>query len=323
MDVRQLRYFVAVAEELNFSRAAERLNMSQPPLSIQIKAMEQDLGTVLLVRTRHSVALTRAGKLLLDHARTVLQDLDRASDLVRRAGRGEAGLIRMAFVGSVPMLDLFSYLLGGFNQRYPNVRVDLQNMTSARQIQALATGEIDVGFIRPSRQCRPGPGLRAHIVWTDRLKVFLPARHTLASAAGPVSIRALKDQDFIGIAAGSGCGVHDFTATACGAAGFVPRVVQETQDLRTVLWLVAAGLGISLLPECYDRAGVANVASRPLLAPHPESHISMVTRVSDETALLLRFVDHALGFTAAPRPAPPAPATAGKRKVLAATSASE
>jgi DNA-binding transcriptional LysR family regulator len=319
MDFRQLRYFVAVAEELNFSRAAERLNISQPPLSIQIKAMEEELGTVLLARTRHSVALTQAGKLLLDHARTALQELDRAGDLVRRAGRGEAGLIRMGFVDSVPMLDLFSYLLAGFNQRYPNVRIDLHNMSTSRQISALALGEIDVGFIRPSQQCRPGPALRVHTVSTDRLKLFLPARHKLACDGGPVSIRALKDQDFIGIAAGSGCGVHDFTMRACGAAGFVPRVVQETHDLRTVLWLVAAGLGIALLPECYDRAGVANIVSRPLLVPNPESHISMVARASDDCLLLQRFVDHALGFTDASRTEQPARPAAGKRKVLAPT----
>jgi DNA-binding transcriptional LysR family regulator len=319
MDFRQLRYFVAVAEELNFSRAAERLNISQPPLSIQIKAMEEELGATLLARTRHNVALTQAGKLLLDHARTALQELDRASDLVRRAGRGEAGLIRMGFVDSVPMLDLFSHLLAGFNQRYPNVRIDLHNMSTSRQISALALGEIDVGFIRPSQQCRPGPALRVHTVSTDRLKLFLPARHTLSCEAGPVSIRALRDQDFIGITAGSGCGVHDFTMRACSAAGFVPRVVQETHDLRTVLWLVAAGLGIALLPECYDRAGVANIVSRPLLVPNPESHISMVARASDDCVLLQRFVDHALGFSDRPRPAQPARQTVGKRKVLAPT----
>src|SRR5882757_1530661 len=207
MDFRQLRYFVAVAEELSFSRAAERLNISQPPLSIQIKAMEEELGTVLLARTRHSVALTQAGKLLLEHARTALQGLDRAGDLVRRAGRGEAGLIRMGFVGSVPMLDLFSYLLGGFNPRYPGVRIDLQHMSTSRQISALALGEIEVGFIRASQQCRPGPALRVHTVWTDRLKLFVPARHELASDPGPVSIGELRKQDFIGITAGSGCGV--------------------------------------------------------------------------------------------------------------------
>jgi DNA-binding transcriptional LysR family regulator len=317
MDFRQLRYFVAVAEELSFSRAAERLNISQPPLSIQIKAIEDELGTVLLLRNRHKVALTQAGKLLLEHARTALQGLDRTTDLVRRAGRGEAGLIRMGFVGSVPMLDLFSYLLAGFNQRYPNVRIDLQHMSTSRQIAALATGEIDVGFIRPSQQCTPGSALRVQTVWTDRLRLFLPARHRLAAETGPVSILGLKDQDFIGIAVGSGCGVHDFTTTACGAAGFIPRVVQETHDLRTVLWLVAAGLGISLLPECYDRAGVANVVSRPLLAPHPESHISVATRADNDCVLLQRFVDHALSFTDASRTAPSAVPAPRKRKDLA------
>ncbi len=319
MDFRQLRYFVAVAEELNFSRAAERLNISQPPLSIQIKAIEEELGTVLLTRTRHSVALTQAGKLLLGHARTALQELDRAGDLVRRAGRGEAGLIRMGFVDSVPMLDLFSYLLAGFNQRYPGVRIDLHNMSTSRQLAALAMGEIDIGFIRPSRQCRPGPAQRVHTVWTDRMRLFLPAQHKLASHGGPVAIRELRDQDFIAIDAGSGCGVLEFTTEACGAAGFLPRIVQETHDLRTVLWLVAAGLGISLLPECYDHAGVANVVSRPLLASHPESHISMVTRVADDGVLLQRFVEHALSFANVTPPVQPALPAARKRKVLAAT----
>lgn len=318
MDFRQLRYFVAVAEELNFSRAAERLNISQPPLSIQIKAMERELGTILLARTRHSVELTQAGKLLLHQARTALRGLEQASDLVRRAGRGEAGLIRMGFVGSVPMLDLFSYLLAGFNQRYPNVRIDLSHMSTSGQVAALAAGEIDIGFVRPSLQYRPGRALRVQTVWTDRLKVFLPVRHKLASDVAPVSIQALSDQDFIGIAAGSGCGVHEFMTVACDGAGFIPRVVQETHDLRTALWLVAAGLGISLLPECYDRAGVANIVSRPLLAPHPESRISMVTRANDDCPLLQRFVDHALSFTATDPPASPFP-TARKRKPLAVT----
>ena len=316
MDFRQLRYFVAVAEELNFSRAAERLNISQPPLSIQIKAMEEELGAVLFTRNRHSVALTQAGKLLLDQARTTLRGLDRAGDLVRRAGRGEAGLIRMGFVGCIPMLDLFSYLLTGFNQRYPNVRIDLHHMSTSKQIAALAMGEIDIGFIRPSQQSTLETALHVHTVWTDRLSVFFPARHELASNAEPVSISELKDQDFIGISANSGCGVHEFMARACSAAGFIPRIVQETHDLRTVLWLVAAGLGIALLPECYDRAGVANLVSRQLLAPHPESHISMVTRMDDDCKLLQRFVDHALNFPVTERLAPLAPATASKRTVL-------
>jgi DNA-binding transcriptional LysR family regulator len=300
MDFRQLRYFVAVAEELSFSRAAERLNISQPPLSIQIKAMEEELDTVLFDRNRHSVMLTCAGKLLLTHARMALHELDRAGDLVRRAGKGEAGIIRMGFIGSIPMLELFSYLLGGFRQQFPHVRIELHHMSTNRQISALQDGQLDIGFVRPSPQLQHGSTLRFRTVWTDRLKVFFPAGHPRANARSRLKLRELADEAFVGIAAGAGCGVHDMTIAACSAAGFIPRVVQEAHDLRTVLWLVAGGTGIAILPECYDQAGVASVVSLPLLTPHFESHISVLTRTDNKDPLLVRFVEHAMQFASVP-----------------------
>ena len=296
MDFRQLRYFVAVAEELSFSRAAERLHMSQPPLSVQIKAMEEELGTVLLDRTRQNVALTGPGQLLLTHAKAALRELDRAGDLVRRAGRGEAGTIRMGFVGSVPMLDLFPHVLSGFRQAFPYVRIDLHHQSTNRQLAALVEGKIDVGFVRLPPSHGIGAAMQVTTVWTDRLCLFLPEGHALAAGDDAVDLANLAAEEFIGIAAGVGCGVHELAAFACTNARFMPRIVQEAHDLRTVLWLVAGGTGVALLPECYGRAGVARVVSRSLRGPPLMSRISMVSRRDARCPLLERFIAHAALF---------------------------
>lgn len=296
MDMRQLRYFVAVAEELNFRRAAERLNISQPPLSIQIKAMEQELDTVLFDRNRHAVSLTGAGRILLNHARNTLREMDLAQDLVRRAGKGEAGIIRMGFVGSVPMLELFSYLLVGFRKLFPHVRVDPHHLSTGKQIAAVIDGTIDIAIIRPSTGLHIGSTLTSRILWSDELKVFFPVGHPLAHGHDSLSFTDLEGEKFIVIAAGSSCGVRDITIATCGDAGFIPNVVQEVHDLRTALWLVAGGAGIAVLPECYDQAGVAGVLSRRLSGPSIESHICLLTRTDNKDELANRFADYALQF---------------------------
>ncbi len=149
MDFRQLRYFVAVAEELSFSAAARRLHISQPPLSLQIRAIEEELGAQLFKRDSRKVELTNAGELLLDGARKALAQLDRASEIVRQAVRGEAGELRVAFTASVPMFDAFPTILRKFRESHPAVIADLVHMSTAGQLQALADKTIDVGFLRP------------------------------------------------------------------------------------------------------------------------------------------------------------------------------
>jgi DNA-binding transcriptional LysR family regulator len=156
MDYRQLRYFIAVAEELSFSRAAKRLHVSQPPLSTQIKAMEEELGTRLLSRTRRAVELTQAGQLLLEHARRAVSELDLASETVHRAARGEAGAVRVGFTDSVPMLDMFAELFRSFR-----VKIELRHMSTAKQLQALADAELDVAIMRPPLDFRPAADLQA------------------------------------------------------------------------------------------------------------------------------------------------------------------
>jgi DNA-binding transcriptional LysR family regulator len=293
MDYRQLRYFIAVAEELSFSRAAKRLHISQPPLSTQIKAMEDELGTQLLARTRRKVELTQAGQLLLDHARRAVGELDLASETVRRAARGEAGVVRVGFTGSVPMLDMFAELFRSFRSSYPRVKIELRHMSTAKQLRAIADAELDVAIMRPPLDFRPAADLQVHVVWRDRLMVFLPLDHPLAGVQGQLKMADLAEQEFVGMAE-SGCGVGDQAAMLYRRAGFAPRVVQEAHELRTVLSLVAAGLGISILPSCYQDAGVANVVAKPLDTPDAESRLLVAMRTSNASLLPRRFMECAL-----------------------------
>ncbi|WGS19643.1 MULTISPECIES: LysR substrate-binding domain-containing protein [unclassified Bradyrhizobium] len=293
MDYRQLRYFIAVAEELSFSRAAKRLHVSQPPLSTQIKAMEDELGTRLLARTRRAVELTQAGQLLLEHARRAVSELDLASETVRRAARGEAGVVRVGFTDSVPMLDMFAELFRSFRSSYPRVKIELRHMSTAKQLQAIADAELDVAIMRPPLDFRPAADLQVHVVWRDRLMAFLPLDHPLADIAGKLKVADLAEHEFVGMADG-GCGVCDQSAMLCRRAGFAPRVVQEAHELRTVLSLVAAGIGLSILPSCYQDAGVANVVARPLDTPDAESRMLVAMRTSNASLLPRRFVECAL-----------------------------
>ncbi|MGX1104863.1 MULTISPECIES: LysR substrate-binding domain-containing protein [Bradyrhizobium] len=300
MDYRQLRYFIAVAEELSFSRAAKRLHVSQPPLSTQIKAMEEELGTKLLSRTRRAVELTQAGQLLLEHARRAVSELDLASETVRRAARGEAGAVRVGFTDSVPMLDMFAELFRSFRGSYPRVKIELRHMSTAKQLQALADAELDVAIMRPPLDFRPAADLQVHVVWRDRLMVFLPIDHPLA-APDKLSVADLAEHEFVGMAE-SGCGVGDQAAMLCRRAGFAPRIAQEAHELRTVLSLVAAGIGLSILPSCYQQAGVMNVVAKALDTPDAESRMLVAMR-SNASLLPRRFVECAL--QAASRSAPP------------------
>jgi DNA-binding transcriptional LysR family regulator len=311
MDYRQLRYFIAVAEELSFSRAARRLHISQPPLSTQIKAMEDELGTRLLARTRRKVELTQAGQLLLEHARRAVGELDLASETVRRAARGEAGMVRVGFTGSVPMLDMFAELFRSFRSSYPRVKIELRHMSTAKQLQAIADAELDVAIMRPPLDFRPAGNLQVHVVWRDRLMVFLPLDHPLAGTTCALKMADLAEHEFVGMA-DSGCGVGDQAAMLCRRAGFAPRVVQEAHELRTVLSLVAAGIGLAILPSCYQDAGVPNVVAKPLDTPDAESRMLVAMRTGNASLLPRRFVECALQAASRMVPRPADRAVAGR-----------
>jgi DNA-binding transcriptional LysR family regulator len=289
MDFRQLRYFVAVAEELSFSAAARRLHISQPPLSMQVKALEDELGAILLNRNKRNVELTDAGALFLDQARRALMHLERAGDVVRQAIHGEAGEIRIAFTASVPMFEAFPRIVQEFGGRHPGARADLIHMSTGQQLQALADKTIDIGFLRPSILFCPPSNIRVLNLWNDRLVAVLPAGHRLAQKQSPLPVAALSSESFILFPRGVGCGLFEHVAVLASRAGFALHVGQEAREGATIIGLVAAGMGVSILPETYAKTGIPGVVYRHLDTPDALSQLLLAHRTDDAGPLLARF----------------------------------
>ena len=275
MDLRRLTCFLAVADELNFSRAAQRLHMSQPPLSQQIRLLEQEMGAQLFERSRRAVTLTPAGLLLQEKARQIVELHQQAGELCRMAAHGLAGRLRIAFTASVPLFDAFSAMLRDFRTRYPEVELDLQHMTTGEQIAALTAGQIDIGFMRPSPAFRIPVPIREQTLWRDELMLALPARQAAGSL--PVALSGLADQPFVLHPTVLGGGLHEHILALCSEAGFVPRIAQPARETSTMLALVAAGLGLSIVPSVYERICPPGVVLQPLADAARHSRIAMVS----------------------------------------------
>lgn len=241
--LRQLRYFVAVARELHFGRAARRLHMTQPPLSAQIRRLEEELGVVLLERDRRSVTLTDDGRFFLEEAERILEGVDQAIRRMDEVKEGVRGTLRIAFVGSSGFVILPT-ILKHFRREYPAVKLVLVEMTSAEQQLALPEGRVDVGIARePSGSAE----LLEVPIGSESMVVALPAGHPLASRRR-VRLADLRDEDFIFQPRSTGLRYHDLLLSACRDSGFAPRIVQEANQLQTHVNLVASGMGVSLLP---------------------------------------------------------------------------
>ena len=250
---RQLRYFLAVAEELHFGRAAERAGIAQPPLTQQIQKLESLLGCKLFVRGRKT-RLTAAGAALAADATRLLEQAEQAFDSARRAARGEVGQLRVGVPPSV-MLTGLPAAIRRYRERYPAVSFLLREMATSVIEEALRRREIDLGFLRESK---PGTPLKSALFLTERLVAVLPAAHPLASRS-TLALRQLKSESFVLFPARLGPAFHDVLTGACVRAGFAPRIVQEATQWQTVISFVEAGMGVSLAPECitkFRRAGV-------------------------------------------------------------------
>ncbi len=279
VELRHLRYFLAVAEELHFGRAAERVGIAQPPLSQQIQQLERLLGAQLFNRSRRRVELTHAGRLLLDDARRILADVARAADRVRRADRGEMGTLTIAFAASVMFLEL-PRIIRAFRARFPDVVLVLREMPTAMQLEALAGGEIDVGFVREPPAL---PGLLLETVMREPLRIALSQSHPLAKRRR-VPLELLADEPFVLFPAEVGPGLHAQVLAICRSAGFTPRVVQESRELYTTVSLVEAGLGVTIVPASIEKMGWTGVCYRPIPAPLGSTRIDMARRDGQEAA---------------------------------------
>ena len=291
MDLRRLNYFIAVAEELNFSRAAERLHISQPPLSQQIQALEADLGVLLLQRSRRSVALTQAGQVFYAHACRIVQDYATARRQAAMAHAGTAGRVRLAFTASVPLFTGFSQLLQQFRRDSPDVEVVLRHLSTGEQLEALLHGRIDVGFLRPSPSLRCPDALRWVELWRDELVVALAASHPLAGVGMErIALASFADTPFVLQPPALGCGLSEHIHQLASRAGFSPRIAQESSETSTTLALVAANLGVSIVPSIYHRILPDGVGLRYLAGGDSASCIRMAMRAQEPDACVQSFV---------------------------------
>src|SRR5579871_1682031 len=241
MELRHLRYFVAVAEELHFHRAAQRLHISQPPLSQQIRALERELGVSLLSRNRRRVALTAAGAAFLDDARAILTSVERAADRARGIARGSQGTISIGFVGSAMFSPTLPNILREFHDGHPDVELVLRELPTSAQLAALAGGEIDVGVIRgPIDLAELDGQLELMTIQREHLVVAVPAEHPLA-ARRRLRAEELRGESFVVLARREAPGLYAGLAAAMGDAGGLPEDVLEVAEMQTIISLVAGG----------------------------------------------------------------------------------
>ena len=260
IETRLLQQFVAVAEELHFNRAAERLHMAQPPLSQAIRKLESTVGAPLFVRTNRSVALTPAGVAFLVTARSTLRALEEGVAQTRRVAQGIEGHLTLTFINIAPYAPLLR-ALRGFRHASPGISFTMVEATTQEQVIALEQGRADIGFMRS-----PGtsvPHLRLATVSSEPIVVALPAGHRL-EAAPTIALQLLKDDAFVASPRTLGKGFHDQLLSLCHAAGFVPDIVQHGRQMQTLIALVAAGFGVALLPASLATNARTDVVFRPL-----------------------------------------------------------
>jgi DNA-binding transcriptional LysR family regulator len=262
IELRHLRYFLAVAETLHFSKAAQRLGIAQPPLSQQIKRLEQLVGHRLFDRTTRGVKLTLAGQLLADRARSTLEKVHDDLDQVRRLGRGEEGTLTVGFSGSVMFTDLPN-AIESYRRRYPKVELRLRELTTHAQIPALLDGTLDLAFMRDGD---PTDGIELSTVLKEPYVAVLPQVHPLARKRS-LRVGDLRDEPFIFFARRMGPLAFDRTMACCERSGFRPNIVQEAPQWPTLVRLVAAGLGVSLAPACVANVTMAGAVYRDVHAP--------------------------------------------------------
>ncbi len=290
MELRHLRYFVAVAEERHVTRAAKRLGMQQPPLSQQIHALERELGAQLLIRHPRGVDLTEAGRALLVDARAILAHVDHALAATRRTARGEQGRIAIGFTSSAPFHSLVPRVVRAFREAHPRVALSMEEGGSPELVDALQKDRLDAAFIRTD--VSNAEGLEVEILLREPMVVALPRSHPLARGArNPLRLESLADETFVVYRRGAGPGLYDTIIAACRAAGFSPRVGQEAPRVVATLNFVAAGLGVSIVPESLAAMRLDGVAFRPIRGAPAGAPLHLVTRRGDTSAAVARFVE--------------------------------
>lgn len=275
-----------LAEELHFGRAAKRLAMTQPPLSIALRSLEAELGLPLFERTRRRVVLTHAGAVFLEEARGVLARVELAIEQVRAADRGEVGRLTVGFMAATAY-TLLPLVLRDFAARFPMVRLDLRELTLPQQYEALRRGDIQVGLVRPPVQ---DPQLESEVILDEPLVLALPAGHRLSSTTR-VRTRQLAGEPFIMFQRAPGLVLHDLVMRFCLGAGLTPTVVQEASQTHVVVGLVSAGIGVAIVPQSAQNIHLRGVVYRPLSEPTPPAGTALAWLRGDRSPVLRSFRD--------------------------------
>ena len=291
MELRHLRYFVAVAEERHITRAAERLGIQQPPLSQQIRALERELEVQLLRRLPRGVELTAAGEAFLVEARAVLGRVEEAGDAARRAARGETGRVGIGFTSSASFHPLVPRTIRAFRDEHPRVGLSLEESGTGELVEAIRASRIDAAFVRSP--IAAAPDIAVQSLLTEPMVAVLPAGHRLAAAAEapPVRLDALAAETFILYRRPLGPGLYDAIIAACQRAGFSPQIGQEAPRMLATLSLVAAGLGVTVVPQSMRRLDAEGVIYRAL-APSAEltAPLNLAYRRGEVSVAARRFI---------------------------------
>lgn len=285
MELRHLRYFIAVAEHLHFSHAAETLHIAQPPLSQQIQSLENELGVPLLIRTRRSVQLTPAGKAFLAEAKKVIAQAEHAIAVAHQAHSGILGQLDIGFVGTA-IAEVLPTILKAFHEQYPSVKTTLQNLVTTEQMQALREGQIQVGILHPPLL---DASLQLEIIRREPMVVVLPINHTLALQK-LIALAQLREETFVMYPRAWNPGLFDQVTSLCQKAGFSMHLGQEASGWESILSLIAANFGISIVPASSQLLRNAGVAYRPLQETTPTFDLALAWLSGNASPVLQNFL---------------------------------
>lgn len=294
VDLRLLRYFLAVAEESHLTKAAARLGIRQPPLSQQIRVLEQELGVTLFHRLPRGMELTESGRALLADARSILALVDQAVDGVRRVSLGEAGRLTVGFTGSAAFHPFVPSVIRRFRESAPQVRLVLEESSTGELMEAVRDGRVDVAFIRGAHGA--DRGVAVETVLEESMLAAFPADHPMVKgrARKRIALSELAEESLILYRRHSGPGLYDAIIRACGAAGFSPRVAQEAPRMLSTLSLVAAGLGVSLVPASLRRVNIEGVVYVNVTGPvELRAPLTLIWRDAPLSGAIRRLIDEA------------------------------
>ncbi|AOX20453.1 LysR substrate-binding domain-containing protein [Kozakia baliensis] len=274
MDLRHLRYFVAVADQRSFTRAAETLHIEQPPLSQQIKALERELGVQLFIRSRQGATLTETGVQLLEQARSILAMERQFHSLARGLARGEQGRLRVGMAGAVSLLPLIPRALRTFREKWPDIIVTLEESNTPALCEALRERRVDIAIVRPPA---PDPTIFLHPLLDESTVIALPKGHAQSSRHG-LHLRDIAQEPFIIFERELGPGFYDAIIAACQKAGFTPHLGQSAPQITATIPMVAAGMGVSIVPAYLHQIHAEGATFHPIIGPAPRATISLASR---------------------------------------------